>query len=188
MTENIPPSNGVNSAAPDASRGLPYYEKLRRDLRESLHKKRQIDAALAQIEETILARETAYLEETAAGNIIKGFDNYIKGTTATTNASGQGTATRRKAVISDHDRIFSRSSMSLKDSLNGTPQTTPSTATTPASSFPTRENSMSATNPLTVGMGSVNKKKKKAADDDDSESQPSKRGKITYGRSSENLR
>jgi hypothetical protein len=65
----------------------------------------------ARIEDEILTRETAYLEETGAGNIIKGFDNYIKGTATTTSAaSGGGPATRRKAVINDTDRIFSRSS------------------------------------------------------------------------------
>jgi chromatin modification-related protein EAF6 len=67
----------------------------------------------AQIEENILARETAYLEETGAGNIIKGFDNYIKGT-ATTTTSTSGPATRRKVAISDADRIFSRSSLSFQ--------------------------------------------------------------------------
>lgn len=35
MGENIPP--------PDNTRGVPYYEKLKRDLRETLQKKRQLD-------------------------------------------------------------------------------------------------------------------------------------------------
>jgi hypothetical protein len=55
--------------------------------------------------------ESAYLEETTAGNIIKGFDNYIKGSSGTTTIStGGGTATRRKGGITEQDRIFSRSS------------------------------------------------------------------------------
>jgi chromatin modification-related protein EAF6 len=66
-----------------------------------------------QLEENILRVETQYLEETSAGNIIKGFDNYIKGAATTTTTSGAGTATRRKAVVSDADRIFSRSSTSF---------------------------------------------------------------------------
>ena len=42
MTENAPP--GITNAASDAaSRGMPYYERLRRDLRESLQKKRILD-------------------------------------------------------------------------------------------------------------------------------------------------
>lgn len=35
MTENLPP--------PDNTRGVPYYEKLKRDLRETLQKKRLLD-------------------------------------------------------------------------------------------------------------------------------------------------
>lgn len=35
MAENIPP--------PDNTRGVPYYEKLKRDLRETLQKKRLLD-------------------------------------------------------------------------------------------------------------------------------------------------
>ena len=57
------------------------------------------------------------MEETVAGNIIKGFDNYIKGSTAAGGASatggGGGTSTRRKGQVMDADRIFSRSSVSF---------------------------------------------------------------------------
>jgi len=42
MAENAPPP-AAGVAATDASRGMPYYERLRRDLRESLQKKRMID-------------------------------------------------------------------------------------------------------------------------------------------------
>ena len=42
MTENATPAN-ANIAGSDNSRGMPYYERLRRDLRESLNKKRLID-------------------------------------------------------------------------------------------------------------------------------------------------
>jgi len=68
----------------------------------------------ASLEENIYRIETTYLEETTAGNIIKGFDNYIKGSTgASTIGAGGGTATRRKGGITDADRIFSRSSASF---------------------------------------------------------------------------
>lgn len=43
--------------------------------------------------------ETSYLEDTQNGNIVRGFDNYIKGTVA-----------RRRAAIGDADRVFSMSS------------------------------------------------------------------------------
>jgi len=42
MAENATPGS-ANNASTDSSRGMPYYERLRRDLRESLNKKRQID-------------------------------------------------------------------------------------------------------------------------------------------------
>ena len=41
MAENIPPStNGTHS---ESIRGAPYYEKLKRDLRDTLQKKRLLD-------------------------------------------------------------------------------------------------------------------------------------------------
>jgi len=46
MAENVPPSAG--SASADATRGLPYYEKLKRDLRETLQKKRALDKSMVR--------------------------------------------------------------------------------------------------------------------------------------------
>lgn len=43
MAENIPPTSAANG---DATRGVPYYEKLKRDLRETLTKKRLLDKNL----------------------------------------------------------------------------------------------------------------------------------------------
>lgn len=58
--------------------------------------------------------ETAYLEEASAGNIIKGFDSYIKNSTSSSvGGGGTGTSSRRKGGISDADRVFSRSSVSF---------------------------------------------------------------------------
>src|SRR5271163_2083278 len=44
MAENAPPP--TTAAAPDPSRGMPYYEKLRKDLRDALQKKRILDQNL----------------------------------------------------------------------------------------------------------------------------------------------
>ncbi len=45
MAENVPPGSATKAAATTDStaRGLPYYEKLRRDLRDTLQKKRILD-------------------------------------------------------------------------------------------------------------------------------------------------
>jgi chromatin modification-related protein EAF6 len=48
MTENAAPGSANNTSA-DSSRGMPYYERLRRDLRESLNKKRLIDNSLVSL-------------------------------------------------------------------------------------------------------------------------------------------
>ncbi|KIV99550.1 uncharacterized protein PV09_08850 [Verruconis gallopava] len=179
MAENAPPPTSTSSG--DSSRGMPYYEKLRRDLRETLQKKRALDASIMNLEDNIYRLETQYLEETTAGNIIKGFDNYIKGTTSSTTAGGAGTASRRKGGITDADRIFSRSSASFqRDSPDRSSNSTPSHAATPASSF---HHSNHPTPSATSNKGSVaGNKKKKAPDDDDTDSKSTKRGKITYAR------
>ncbi|KAF2196840.1 NuA4-domain-containing protein [Delitschia confertaspora ATCC 74209] len=190
MAENTPPAGGSNAT----DRGMPYYEKLRRELRDTLQKKRLLDQSLAQLEENILRVETSYLEETSAGNIIKGFDNYIKGSTTISAAGGGGPGAggRRKAAVSEADRIFSRSSASFlrETSTPASTQTTPSHAPTPTSSFPTRESSRPAPNGASNGASNkassagLSSKKKKAPekDDDDTDGKPAKRGKITYGR------
>ncbi|KAI4114419.1 MAG: hypothetical protein LQ345_004792 [Seirophora villosa] len=86
MSENNPPlttsTTTATATAPSDinTRGIPYYEKLKRDLRETLQRKRLLDKNMATLEDQIYRFEAAYLEETSsAGNIIRGFDNYIKG-------------------------------------------------------------------------------------------------------------
>ncbi|KAF2682686.1 NuA4-domain-containing protein [Lentithecium fluviatile CBS 122367] len=180
MAENAPPA-GAGTVVTDASRGMPYYERLRRDLRESLQKKRMIDNNLEQLEQSIHRVETQYLEETSAGNIIKGFDNYIKGAATASTSSGAGTTTRRKAQVSDTDRIFSRSSSSFlrEGSTPGSTQTTPSHAHTPTSSFPTRESSQPTNG---VNRSASGSKKKKLGEEDDADGKAPKRQKISYAR------
>ncbi|KKZ64333.1 chromatin modification-like protein EAF6 [[Emmonsia] crescens] len=172
MTENIPPATAAGGSGPNGvaavsgpeqmqNRGIPYYEKLRRELRETIQKKRLMDKSMAALEESIYRFEQSYLEETGAGNIIKGFDNYIKGSSGVsgiglgsslgsmTGGSGTGgPATRRKTAVQDSDRVFSRSSASfMRDSpAPSSANTTPSHAPTPTSaSIPSlnRDNSYS---------------------------------------------
>ena len=45
MAENVPPAtNGASTDAP----GLPYYEKLKRDIRQTIVRKRSIDKKLVR--------------------------------------------------------------------------------------------------------------------------------------------
>ncbi|KAI4136032.1 MAG: hypothetical protein LQ347_000151 [Umbilicaria vellea] len=194
MAENVAPA-----ASADSTRGIPYYEKLKRDLRETLKRKIVLDKSLASLEENIYRFEASYLEETGAGNIIKGFDNYIKGSSATGGASGGaatgggGTSTRRKGQVMEVDRVFSRSSASfMRDSPEpSSVHTTPSHAPTPTSSFPVPTSARESNHPTPTSAtstkaagGATSKKNKKGADkeDDESEGKPPKRLKITYAR------
>lgn len=201
MAENVPPS--------DTTRGIPYYEKLKRDLRETLQKKRALDKNMASLEDQIYRFEASYLEETSsAGNIIKGFDNYIKGSALLGSGStgggggvgggggggGGGTSTRRKGVT-EQDRVFSRSSCSYMREI--TPSSdihsaTPSHAPTPTSNLPAAASSMkgsdqptpnSANSTKAGGTGNKKNNKKGAEkEDEESEGKQPKRLKITYAR------
>jgi len=86
------------------------YEALKKELLQALPKKRQLDRQLAQIEMNIYNLESTYLTETVAhsgGNIIQGFDGYLK------NQTGG----RRKFEVNDNDRIFSNSSSTTAKSV-----------------------------------------------------------------------
>ena len=84
------------------------YEVARKELRELLDRKRQADRDLATLESQIYKLETAYLEDTQqGGNIVRGFDGYLKGMINT-----------RKAHFNEHDRLFSLSSISFSEGGN----------------------------------------------------------------------
>jgi hypothetical protein len=78
----------------------------------------------ASIEDNIYRIESNYLEDTTVGgNIVRGFESYLKGTapgsgmgggsSGMQGGGGGGTATRRKGGITDADRIFSRTSAAV---------------------------------------------------------------------------
>jgi len=106
-------ANPLSATAPS----MQQYDILRKSLRDLISKKKTIDRNLEQLEDHIYKFETSYLEETQNGNIVRGFDNYIKGTVA-----------RRRANITDTDRVFSNSSYSFQksredsSSSSGTPR------------------------------------------------------------------
>jgi chromatin modification-related protein EAF6 len=78
-----------------------YYEKIKKELKDLIAKKRTVDKSLSALEDTIFKYEGSYLEDTQNGNIIRGFDNYLK-----------APINRRRGAVSDNDRIFSLSSAS----------------------------------------------------------------------------
>lgn len=89
--------------------GRPYYESLRSSLRQTLEKKRRLDEQLAALEEHIYKQEGAYLEETASsGNIVRGFDGWVKGVSVGRNTTDEK---RYRGRVRDEDRVFSRSSV-----------------------------------------------------------------------------
>jgi chromatin modification-related protein EAF6 len=108
MAENVPPASAAASSAADQP-GRPYYESLRSTLRQTLEKKRKLDEQLAALEENIYKAESNYLEETAnSGNIVRGFDGWVKGV----QVGGRANDDRRRGRVREDDRIFSRSSVS----------------------------------------------------------------------------
>ena len=111
MSENVPPgaSSSANTSSAADQPGRPYYESLRANLRQTLEKKRKLDEQLAAIEDQIFKAEGNYLDETAAsGNIVRGFDGWVKGV----QVGGRGGADdRRRGRVRDEDRVFSRSSV-----------------------------------------------------------------------------
>ncbi|KAI9723145.1 MAG: hypothetical protein M1828_004248 [Chrysothrix sp. TS-e1954] len=165
-------SKTADSQRADDTRGRPYYEKLRKDLRQALDKKRDLDSNLALIESNIAAAESRYLEETSTvGNIVKGFDNYIKASGSTTTSTGPGTATRRKGGDAPAPLI-------LPSGDNGVSSVgTPSGANVHSGPSSARGTPGASTNKPS--------KKKKAPDrdkDDEADERPSKRQQVSWSR------
>lgn len=109
MAENKNPAEPQASATSTADQpGRPYYEQLRTTLRGTLDKKRKLDEQLASLEDQIFKLEGTYLEETSnSGNIVRGFDGWVKGVTV----GGRAGDDRRRGRVRDEDRVFSHSSV-----------------------------------------------------------------------------
>ncbi|KAG7530821.1 hypothetical protein FFLO_04800 [Filobasidium floriforme] len=80
-------------------------------LKSAIKAKRLADESLAQMELSIANLESNYLRETSGtGNIIKGFENYLKPTAAQLQR-------RNHPVVNDDDRLFSGSSTTYELSM-----------------------------------------------------------------------
>ncbi|KAI0482834.1 histone acetyltransferase subunit NuA4-domain-containing protein [Xylariaceae sp. FL0804] len=106
MAENVQPApNAGGGGANGDQAGVAHYDKQRQYLRELLHNRKALEKQLQLQEQNILQKETEYLESTPYGNIITGFDGYIKG-------SSSAAAQRKRTGQLDQNRVFSRSSLS----------------------------------------------------------------------------
>lgn len=98
------PANATMSSDKQAE-----YEKHKKILHDAIQEKKNVDRQLTQIEEDIFAKESLYLTNTmhhSYGNIIKGFDTFVRSSLVTSHATG---GLRRRTLMTDDDRIFSLS-------------------------------------------------------------------------------
>ncbi|OLL22064.1 Chromatin modification-related protein EAF6, partial [Neolecta irregularis DAH-3] len=137
-----------------------YYETIKKELKDLIARKKQLDRGLNAKEQEIFSR--AYLEETSGGgNIIRGFDGYLKNTNRP-----------KKGDINPEDRIFSFSSISFAKTMQRQEASIDSDEL---------QDTRSAT-------GGQKKKKRRRGDDDDftsdSDTQPgvpTKRLRVSFG-------
>lgn len=99
------------------------YASLKTQLNTALAQKRNIDRTLSDLESQIWLFEGSYFTATAAsgGNIVKGYDNYLKTTGASggrsTAAGALQAALAENGEIPPEDRVFSASSLTYQRSL-----------------------------------------------------------------------
>lgn len=98
------------------------YQSTKLALRTGLANKRIIDRSLIDLESQIYLFEGSYLQSTSTsgGNIVKGFDSYLKNSSSSTSSSRGGNNSNNAANLADiplEDRIFSLSSATYQKSL-----------------------------------------------------------------------
>lgn len=123
---SIPPTGHSVPATTVDVPGLPFYEKSRLHLRDLLRKQQTLQRNLANLEDTIYRKETEYLEDTPSGNIILGFDGFVKGAVLGGGGGRRGgvegdrsRAGDGRARGIDGVRLFSRSSVSFRPVVEG---------------------------------------------------------------------
>ncbi|KAI8725059.1 Chromatin modification-related protein EAF6 [Fusarium sp. LHS14.1] len=157
--------NAVGSGAGQVT--MSEYKKAQARVRDLVEKRRLLERRLTQVEDGIAQKETAYLDSTPSGNIITGFDNYMKGTSG-------AAAQRRKAGTMEQNRVFSRSSISyrpnnLEGIAPGSGGSTPASGVTPSSAA-FRDGASNHPTPTSATAGkNASKSKKKTVDHEDSE-------------------
>jgi len=108
---------------------LSRLESAKAELAMNLAKKKKLDKELAALEATLYSHETAYLTDPSAnlfGNIVKGYEAYVKAPPSTSMAGDHHSTRRKRAytavvgpseIVGDAERIFSKSSGSYARAL-----------------------------------------------------------------------
>ncbi|EFP79146.2 hypothetical protein PGT21_016586 [Puccinia graminis f. sp. tritici] len=111
---------------------LSRLENAKAELAMNLAKKKKLDKELAALEATLYSHETAYLTDPSAnlfGNIVKGYEAYVKAPPSTSMAGDHHSTRRKRAytntigptgpteMVGDAERIFSKSSGSYARAL-----------------------------------------------------------------------
>ncbi|RKL40560.1 hypothetical protein BFJ72_g6161 [Fusarium proliferatum] len=138
------------------------YKKAQARVRDLVEKRRMLEKRLTQVEDSISQKETAYLDSTPSGNIITGFDNYMKG------MSGAA-AQRRKAGPMEQNR---------EGITPGSGGSTPAGATPLSAAF--RDGPSNHPTPTSsTAVKNASKSKKKTVEHEDSENDTSTSKKRT---------
>ncbi|KAL7899983.1 histone acetyltransferase subunit NuA4 [Trichoderma sp. SZMC 28014] len=154
----------------EAQPTMAEYKKAQARVRDLVDRRRQLERRLASMEESIAQKETAYLDSTPSGNIITGFDNYMKGTSG-------AAAQRRKTGPAEQNRVFSRSSISYRPN-NGDSSAPGSVGSTPAPtplSTTYRDSASGNPTPTSAGGHKASKPKKKETEDSENDAQNNKK-------------
>ncbi|OAV91046.1 hypothetical protein, variant [Puccinia triticina 1-1 BBBD Race 1] len=125
--------NGTSAPKGDVDPGvLSRLESAKIELAMNLAKKKKLDKELAALEATLYSHETAYLTDPSAnlfGNIVKGYEAYVKAPPSTSMAGDHHSTRRKRAytntigpagpteMVGDAERIFSKSSGSYARAL-----------------------------------------------------------------------
>ncbi|TFA98571.1 Chromatin modification-related protein eaf6, partial [Trichoderma ghanense] len=160
----------TTSRPSEAQPTMAEYKKAQARVRDLVDRRRQLERRLAAMEESIMQKESAYLDSTPNGNIITGFDNYMKGTSG-------AAAQRRKTGPPEQNRVFSRSSISYRPN-NGDSSTPGSVGSTPAPtplSTTFRDSGSSNPTPTSAGGSKASKSKKKDTEESENDAQTNKK-------------
>ena len=111
MTPAASTDSGFRSTLDEANE---RYDTIKAQLKEGLTQKRQVDQDLTDLESQIYLYEGSYLNNTAlsGGNVIRGFDSYMK-----TNTVGTGDlrASIASGSVPNDDRMFSNARVGHRD-------------------------------------------------------------------------